>query len=157
MKHNIRTKEEFDVLFEKWKEAIQPPHVRASSRVQDYIDNKPYHDIVRLGEDGLPFIIKKLEQGVFFLNQAFLDVVGLRMEDIIGKDIRFPSEQEKSAAIVRWWKSHEAFVFQPYDLTKRVDKGASPGYQDIISTLWKQKPYFEGLFAFHKEPYQWAS
>ncbi len=143
MRHNLSTKGEFDLLFEQWKEAIQAPHVQASSRTQDYIDNEPYHDIVRLGEDGLPFVIEELEQGIFFFNQAFLDVVGLGIEDIIGKDIRFPGEREKSAAIVRWWKSHNPLVFQPYDLTQRVDKGASPGYQDIISTLWKQRPYLE--------------
>jgi hypothetical protein len=102
---NPGLREKFDALFEEWQRAIQDPKVQLSSRPQDYIDNEPYRAIVKLGKDALPFIIEKLEHGVFLLNQAVADIEGIRMEEIIGKEKRFPSEQEKSELLINWWKS----------------------------------------------------
>jgi hypothetical protein len=100
-------KEKFDAIFAEWEKVIQNPRIRLSSRPQDYLDNKPYREIVRLGKDALPFIIEKLEEGVFFLNQAVVDITGIEMEEIVGEERHFPSEQEKSALLVNWWKSQE--------------------------------------------------
>lgn len=102
-----KLREDFDALFADWEKAIRDPKIESSSRPQDYIDNEPYREIVKLGRDALPFIIEKLEQGVFFLNQAVVDIAGIEMEEIVGKERRFPSEQEKSALLVRWWRSQE--------------------------------------------------
>jgi len=102
---NIGIKEKFDALFAEWEKVIQDPKIQLSSRPQDYINNKPYREIVKLGKDVLPFIIEKLEEGVFFLNQAVVEISGIRIEDIIGKERRFPSEQEKAALLINWWKS----------------------------------------------------
>lgn len=102
---NKKVKEKFDVLFAEWKKAIQDPKILFSSRPQDYINNGPYREIVELGRDALPFIIEKLEQGVFFLNQAVTEITGIKMERIIDKERRFPSEQEKSRLLVKWWVS----------------------------------------------------
>jgi hypothetical protein len=104
---NKKVKEKFDVLFAEWEKAIQDPKIQLSSRPQDYINNEPYREIVKLGRDALPFIIEKLEQGVFFLNQAVVEITGIKMEEIIGKELRFPSEQEKSTLLVKWWRSQE--------------------------------------------------
>lgn len=104
---NKEIKEKFDTLFVEWEKAIQDPRIQLSSRPRDYIDNEPYRELVKLGKDALPFVIEKLEQGVFFLNQAVADIVGMKMEDIIGKERRFPSEQEKSALLVEWWRSQK--------------------------------------------------
>lgn len=104
---NIEIKERFDALFAEWEKVIQDPKIQLSSRPQDYTNNEPYHEIVKLGKDVLPFIIEKLEEGVFFLNQAVVEISGIRMEDIIGKERRFPSEQEKSALLINWWKSQK--------------------------------------------------
>lgn len=104
---NKNIKEKFDALFAEWERVIQDPKIKFSSRPQDYIDNQLYREIVKLGKDALPFIIEKLEQGVFFLNQAVVEIAGIKMEEIIGKEKRFPSEQEKSALLVNWWKSQK--------------------------------------------------
>lgn len=101
--NEIRKK--FDALFSEWEKVIQDPKIQLSSRPQDYIDNKAYREIVRLGRDALPFIIEKLEEGVFFLNQAIVEITGVEMESILDKEKRFPSEQEKSQLLIRWWKS----------------------------------------------------
>ena len=102
-----KVKEKFDALFAEWEKVIQDPKIRLSSRPQDYINNEPYREIVKLGRDALPFIIEKLEQGVFFLNQAVVEITGIKMEEIIGKERRFPSEQEKSRLLVKWWQSQK--------------------------------------------------
>ena len=99
--------ERFNSLFAKWEAVIQDPKVQLSSRPQDYINNEPYREIVKLGKEALPFVIEKLEQGVFFLNQAVVDISGVRMEEIIGKEHPFLSEQKKSNLIVKWWQSQK--------------------------------------------------
>jgi len=100
-------KKKFDTLFAEWERFIQDPKIQLSSKPQDYISNEPYREIVKLGRDTLPFIIEKLEQGVFFLNQAVVDITGIKMEEIIGKERRFPSEQEKSDLLIKWWHSQK--------------------------------------------------
>jgi hypothetical protein len=62
---------------------------------------------VKLGRGALPFIIEKLEQGIFFLNQAVVEITGVEFGEISDKELRFPSEQEKSALLVTWWRSQE--------------------------------------------------
>lgn len=98
-------KEKFDALFADWEKVIQDPKIQLSSRPQDYTNNEPYREIVKLGKDALPFIVEKLEQGVFFLNQAVVEIAGLKMDDIISEERRFPGEQERSNLLVKWWRS----------------------------------------------------
>jgi hypothetical protein len=100
-------KERFDALFAEWEKVILDPKVRLSSRPQDYLNNKPYREIVKLGEDVLPFIMAKLEQGIFLLNQAVVDIAGIKMEQIIGKEQQLLSEQKKSDLILKWWRSRK--------------------------------------------------
>ena len=66
-----------------------------------------------MGKDALPFVMEKLENGVFLLNQAVLDIVGLKLEDIMGSNIKFPGEKKKSAAILKWWKSKQPVKGSP--------------------------------------------
>ena len=104
---NNEIREKFDALYAEWERVIQDPKIQISSRPQDYIENEPYREIVKLGEDALPFIIEKLEQGVFLLNQAVVEITGVEFGEISAKELRFPSEQEKSALLVTWWRSQE--------------------------------------------------
>jgi hypothetical protein len=100
-------REKFDDLFAQWEEAIQDPRVQISSRPQDYIDNEPYRAIVNLGQEALPYVMEKLEQGAFFLNQAVLDIAEISMDEILEEEQPFPSEQDKSELLLRWWRSRE--------------------------------------------------
>jgi hypothetical protein len=99
--------ERFEALFAEWEKVIQDPKIQLSSRPQDYLSNEPYQGMVKLGNGALPFIVEKLDQGVFLLNQAVVDITNTSMEDIIGKERRFISEQAKSAIIVEWWEVHK--------------------------------------------------
>ncbi len=100
-------KEKFDALFADWERVIQDPETQISSRPHDYADNEPFRGIVELGAAALPFIIEKLEQGVFLLNQAVIEIAGIDMDDILGKERRFVSEQEKARLLVEWWRSQQ--------------------------------------------------
>ena len=97
----LRTR--FNELFEQWQKAIEEPNVQYSSRPQDFIDNEPYREIVALGREALPLIIDKIATGVFFFNQAVAEIEGKELVDLIGREKRFPSEQEKSELLLRWW------------------------------------------------------
>ncbi len=104
---NSKIKKEFDTFFSEWQKAIQAPDIQLSSRPQDYTENEPYLNIVKLGKDALPLVIDKLEQGMFLLNQAVFDIAGKKEEEVFGKEKRFLSEQEKSKYLVEWWKSQK--------------------------------------------------
>ena len=118
MEKSKKIKEQFDALYAEGEKAIQDPKIQFSSRPQDYIDNKPYREIVKLGKDILPFILEKIEQGLFFMNQAALEVAGIRLDkiileekekpakerlDFLAKKIpEFLSEQQKSKLILKY-------------------------------------------------------
>jgi hypothetical protein len=100
-----KIEQKFEAYFAGWEKVIRDPNIQRSSRPQDYINNEPYREIVKLGKAALPLIMKKLEQGVFFLNQAVVDITGIKMEEIIGKENRFVGERVKSKLILNWWKA----------------------------------------------------
>lgn len=122
MEKSKKIKERFDALYEEWVKVIQDPKVQASSRPQDYIDNEPYREIVKLGKDALPFILEKIEQGVFFMNQAALAITNSSLDEIIKEEKKKPpakrvdffavkkaeempkflSEQQKSKLILKY-------------------------------------------------------
>lgn len=93
MKEPKQTKEKFDALYEEWLKIIEDPKIQFSSRPQDYTNNKPYREIVGLGKDALPFILEKLAQGVFFMNQAAMEVAGLNLDSVIEKEAKMPSDK----------------------------------------------------------------
>lgn len=90
MEKSKKIKEQFDALYAEWEKVIQDPKIQISSRPQDYTDNEPYRKIVKLGKDALPFISEKMEQGVFFMNEAALKITGNTVDKII--------EEEKEAS-----------------------------------------------------------
>ena len=93
MEKSERTKEKFNALYSEWENVIQDPKIQLSSRPQDYIDNEPYREIIKLGKDALPFILEKIEQGIFFMNQAALEVVGIQLDRIIEEEREKPSKE----------------------------------------------------------------
>lgn len=117
MEKSNKVKEQFDALYAEWEKVVQDPEVQISSRPQDYINNEPYRGIVKLGKDALPFILEKIEHGVFFMNDAALKISGKNLDQIIAeekekplaagldflveKEPKFLSEQEKSKLILR--------------------------------------------------------
>jgi hypothetical protein len=100
-------KEKFDFWFGQWEKTIRTPQIQLSSRPQDYRNNEPYREIVNLGREVLPFIIEKLAHGVFFLNQAVVEITGVKIEDMVDKERGFLSEQQKSAVLLKWWYSQK--------------------------------------------------
>jgi hypothetical protein len=88
-----KTKEIFNALYAKWEKVIQDPMIQFSSRPQDYTDNEPYREIVKLGKDALPFILEKIEQGVFFMNEAALKVAEISSDRIIEEEKKKPASE----------------------------------------------------------------
>ncbi|MFZ3059738.1 MAG: hypothetical protein WA102_08355 [Candidatus Methanoperedens sp.] len=117
MEKSKKTKEQFDALYAEWEKVIQDPKIQISSRPQDYTDNEPYRKIVKLGKDALPFILEKMENGVFFMNEAALKITGTTVDNIIEEEKKKPakarveflaekipgflSEQQKSKLILK--------------------------------------------------------
>ena len=110
-------KARFDALYEEWKKVVASPAVQLSSRPQDYTNNEPYREIIGLGRDALPFILEKLREGEFFMNEAALAVSGLSVDGVVKAEManapgtraaflepappQFLSEQQKAELILR--------------------------------------------------------
>jgi hypothetical protein len=117
MEKSKKIKEQFDALYAEWEKVIQNPKIQISSRPQDYTDNEPYRKIVKLGKDALPFILEKMELGVFFMNEAALKITGTTVDKIVEEEKKKPakarldflaekipeflSEQQKSKLILK--------------------------------------------------------
>lgn len=116
-----KAQEDFKTLYNKWERIVQDPQIQYSSRPQDYTDNEPYREIVKLGKDALPYILEKIEEGVFFMNEAALKVAKITSEEIIEEEMKKPvssraefaaekipeflSEQQKSVLILNYLKA----------------------------------------------------
>lgn len=114
--NNVR--ERFDELYAAWEREIQDPRIQFSSRPKDYIENEPYRQIVQLGKEALPLILEKISAGVFFMNQAALEIAGSDLEQIRSEEQNLPtaerlmfareempqflSEQQKSELILKY-------------------------------------------------------
>jgi len=92
MGNSKEVKERFDTLYAEWEKLIQDPRIQISSNPLDYIDNEPYRAIVGLGRDALPLILKKVEEGVFFMNQAVLEIAGIDLNEIIEEESKKPAD-----------------------------------------------------------------
>lgn len=88
-----KIKEQFDALYAQWEKVIEDPKIQVSSRPQDYIDNEPYREIIKLGQDALPFILEKIEDGIFFMNEAALRIAGDSLDRIIEEENKMPSQE----------------------------------------------------------------
>jgi len=110
-------KKKFDDLYAEWQEVIQSPRIQASSNPEDYNNNKPYREIIRLGKDVLPLVLEKIKDGVFFMNKAALVISETDMKSLIDNENKMPvgkridfmkieksqflSEQQKSEIILK--------------------------------------------------------
>ena len=117
MEKSEKTKEKFNALYAEWQRVIQDPKIRVHSRPREYIDNEPYRQIVKLGKAALPFVLERISEGVFFMNQAALEIADTKLEDLLDKENmktskerltflaeRIPtvlSEQQKSKLILK--------------------------------------------------------
>lgn len=117
MDNTAEIKKKFDDLYEEWQEVIRSPRIQASSNPDDYINNEPYQAIVKLGRDVLPLVLEKIKEGVFFMNQAVLDIKETDMNSLIENESKLPagkrtvfmrterprflSEQQKSEIILK--------------------------------------------------------
>lgn len=86
-------KKKFDQLYAKWEKAIQDPKIQSSSRPKDYTENEPYRAIVKLGKDALPFVLEKMDQGVFFMSEAALKIAGKNLDEIVEEESKKPTRK----------------------------------------------------------------
>jgi hypothetical protein len=118
MNESAKIRKKFDALYAEWQEVIQSPRIQASSNPHDYTNNEPYQAIVKLGKDVLPLVLEKVKEGVFFMNQAVLDITETDINELIEGESKLPtskriafmkkekppflSEQQKSEIILKY-------------------------------------------------------
>lgn len=79
--------------------------VMMSSRTPDYLDCAAYRRIVERGEDFLPFIVEKIREGDFFLNQAMTEITEVDIQSYFPEEETL-GEQDRSRQWLRWWEEH---------------------------------------------------
>jgi len=118
MNNSAEIRKKFEALYAEWEEVIQSPRIQASSNPDDYTNNRPYQAIVKLGKDVLPLVLEKVKDGVFFMNQAALDITETDINSLIEDENKLPtskritfmktkrppflSEQQKSEIILKY-------------------------------------------------------
>lgn len=103
---------QFVDLYNRWQEYMGKPEVKVSSRSQDYINCKPYRDMVNLGKDALPLLIQKMKEGKsnswkdgqFFLWYAVREISGI---DLVKPD-EVIVEQEIAERYINWWEKKKS-------------------------------------------------
>jgi hypothetical protein len=120
MEKSEKIKQQFEALHAAWLKIIQDPKIQFSSRPQDYTNNQPYREMIKMGKDALPLILEKIEQGEFLLNEAALKVAELDLGEVVEEEANKPalervpfmlerkpvvlSEQQKSKLILKYAK-----------------------------------------------------
>ena len=96
----------FEAAYTAWRKRIEAdPRLSLSSRTYDYTDLKEYQAMIDLGKDALPAVMRKIESGDWLLNEAALQMAGLRSQDIVpDADQAFLSEQEFARRLLEWWR-----------------------------------------------------
>lgn len=101
----------FEKLYEEWQEYMDQPLIMVSSLTSVHIEAPAYREIVKLGEEALPYLIEKMEsgrrtgwgEGQFFLWHAVREISGVDLTD----DSLFYSEQEMTARYISWWNDKQ--------------------------------------------------
>lgn len=101
--YKVSSMKSFDQLYSELLEFRKSPHVQLSSRTKDHNDCEAFRQIVARGEEYLPFIIKEIEDGDFFLNQAMREITGLNVIDIYPEE-SVVGAQDVSRLWIRWWR-----------------------------------------------------
>lgn len=104
-------KEQFKKLYQEWDDLIHNTELELSSRTEDFIETKPYQQIIQLGKKALPLVMTKIEDGQFLFNHAALKIAGIKLQDITDLE-KIEYEQDASEAILKWWHSHNTVATQ---------------------------------------------
>ena len=104
-------KKRFEALYSQWQDYINQPKVQISSRSQDYINCKPYNDMIKMGEPILPYLIEKMKNGKlsswkenqFFLWHAVCNISNVNLI----KDDDAVVEQNIAERYINWWEAEK--------------------------------------------------
>ena len=98
-------KKSFERLYRQLQKYRRSWAVRASSRTDVHNDCEAFRKIVARGEVFLPFIVEKIEEGDFYLNQAMWEITGVDVHAFYPDEKTF-GERSISRLWVRWWKEN---------------------------------------------------
>lgn len=95
----------FDQLYSELTAYRKRPEVIISSKTSDYNNCDAFKKIVQKGSPFLPYIIEKIQNGDFYLNQAMQEITGFDIHGIT-KSKRIVGEQRAAKLWVNWWKKN---------------------------------------------------
>ncbi len=100
---NIPDRIEFEHLYQGLQDFRTQLHVRVSSRTSDYNACAAFTQIVQKGSAYLPYIVEKLQDGDFFMNQAMAEITQIDVRKYFDEHPWEGGEQHTSKLWLRWW------------------------------------------------------
>ena len=99
----IKTK--FVKHFEEWKKELEQDSNSFSSNFTHICNTDDYKAIIKLGKPALPYLIQKLREGYFLLNDAVSSIAQIDIRES-NRISAYYSEQKISALWIEWWEKN---------------------------------------------------
>lgn len=104
--NNMDIRNRFEKYFAEWLQESSGQRPPLSSHLDHYTSDK-LEKIIELGKEALPFIIKKMKQGHFILNQAISEITKIHVTEIEQSWAEILSEQKISKLWIKWWEDNQ--------------------------------------------------
>ena len=99
----------FNALYEELLDFRKDGRVQLSSSTWDYNNCEAFRNIVSGGKKYIPYIIREIRSGDFFLNQAMYEITRIDIKKYFGISTPpFMGEQEISKLWLRWWEENKS-------------------------------------------------
>lgn len=148
------TETKFVEYFEKWKKELEQDSNVFGSNTTNLRNTHDYKNMIKLGKQALPYLIQKLREGYFLLNDAVSDITKIDIRELMQTSTYY-SEQEISALWIDWWEKNQgqknvstsiapwALPKEPIPLYVFVNKTMPvlkcdiriPEYYDVVDTI----------------------
>ena len=102
----------FVAYFEEWKKELEEDSNSFSSNSADLRNTGSYKNIIKLGKHALLYLIQKLREGYFLLNDAIANITQIDIKES-GQIHTCLSEQEADALWIAWWEkpTRASFIY----------------------------------------------
>lgn len=100
------SKKEFEDAYGQWVKESESGSLSFASNSETLQELESFQRLVDLGEESLPFIVEKLQEGNFLLNYVMEKIIGIRIFNIRRDAYSILSRQDISKIWIEWWRKN---------------------------------------------------
>lgn len=101
------SRKEFEDVYSKWVQESESGPLSLASNSELLQELESFQRLVDLGEESLPFVVEKLQDGHFMLNRVIGRITGIRVFEIKKDSDSVLSEQDISKLWIKWWDKNK--------------------------------------------------